>query len=187
MARPLGRMGVNTAEFCKQFNARTEGEGWIKGIEVPVRLYTFSDRTYKFEIKYPPVKDILYKLKFNITPEWFPIGRNPIPFGWIDVREIYEIAKIKMQESDKQNETLMNMAKKIAINCERMNVKVIQFGGGKPKPKLDRMFEPHYNIWTLYDENKKYWHKSDNDINIDTSDDEDNDVIQHIYKHKNLM
>ena len=50
LARPLGRMGVNTAEFCKLFNARTEAEGWKNGIKVPVRLYTYSDRTKHFQI-----------------------------------------------------------------------------------------------------------------------------------------
>merc|ERR1719221_2028764 len=65
LARPLGRMGVNTAEFCKQFNARSESEGWNSGMEVAVRLFTFSDRTYKFEIRSPRLLYILNHRKFN--------------------------------------------------------------------------------------------------------------------------
>ncbi|ETO36867.1 ribosomal protein L11 [Reticulomyxa filosa] len=65
LARPLGKLQVNTAEFCKQFNTRTETDGWKKGIMVPVRIYTYSDRTYKFDIRYPQVRDILWTHKFK--------------------------------------------------------------------------------------------------------------------------
>ena len=181
-------MGVNTAEFCKQFNARSESEGWKPGLEVAVRLFTFSDRTYKFEIRSPRLLYILNHRKFNKpykkiasttsqqpakskrqTKKSGPIieekketfGRKEEPDGYIDVREIYELAKIKINDSGNQNDTLQTMAKKIALNCENHNIKVVQFGGNKPKPKMDRMFEPYYNIWTLYKENDKFWRSSD--------------------------
>lgn len=186
LARPLGRMGVNTAEFCKQFNARSEADGWQPGVEVGVRLFTFSDRTYKFEIRSPRLLYILNHRKFgkpykkdatsapepkikkkdakklamskvSDQKEVLSFGRKAEPVGYIDVREIYELAKIKMEDQGNQNDTLQTMAKKIALNCEKHNIKVVQFGGKKPSPKLDRMFEPYYNIWTLYRENNKLW------------------------------
>lgn len=164
-------MAVNTAEFCKQFNARTEADGWKPGIQVPVRLFTYSDRTYKFEIRYPKVYTLL-KMRKNDTilsdnskflhGPYMP-GHAKAPVGYIDVREIYEIAKFKMQEQGKEGDYLQAMAQRIAINCERNNVKVVQFGGKRPKPKLNRMFEPYYNVWTLYDENIGFWHKKSHD------------------------
>eukprot|EP01084_Bolivina_argentea_P092134 165790_1 len=185
LARPLGRMGVNTAEFCKQFNARSEADGWKPGMDVGVRLFTFSDRTYKFEIRSPKLLYILNHRKFNKPykkeastttnvklkkkdqkklakqsieeKETVTFGRKDHPDGYIDVREIYELAKIKMEDQGNQNDTLQTMAKKIALNCENHNIKVVQFGGKQPKPKLDRMFEPYYNMWTLYKENNRFW------------------------------
>eukprot|EP01083_Nonionella_stella_P111497 327030_1 len=186
LARPLGRMGVNTAEFCKQFNARSEADGWNPGVQVGVRLFTFSDRTYKFEIRSPRLLYILNHRKFDKpykkdvsssspaaklkkkdkkllkdkvveAKEVLTFGRKDEPNGYIDVREIYELARIKMEDQGNQNDTLQTMAKKIALNCENHNIKVVQFGGKQPTPKLNRMFEPYYNIWTLYEENNRFW------------------------------
>ena len=154
-------------------------------------MFTFSDRTYKFEIRSPRLLYILNHRKFNkpykkdasaaspaagkmnkkdkklakLQPvevkEKLHFGRKDHPDGYIDVREIYELAKIKMEDQGNQDDTLQTMAKKIALNCENHNIKVVQFGGKQPAPKYDRMFEPYYNIWTLYKENDKFWRSPD--------------------------
>jgi large subunit ribosomal protein L11 len=48
----LGAKGVNIMEFCKQFNARTQDQA---GKIVPVIITVYSDKSFDFVIKTPPV------------------------------------------------------------------------------------------------------------------------------------
>ena len=48
----LGAKGVNIMEFCKQFNARTQDQA---GKVLPVIITVFSDKSFTFIIKTPPV------------------------------------------------------------------------------------------------------------------------------------
>lgn len=48
----LGAKGVNIMEFCKQFNARTQEQ---QGKLLPVIINVYSDKTFDFVIKRPPV------------------------------------------------------------------------------------------------------------------------------------
>ena len=48
----LGQRGVNIMEFCKQFNARTQEQA---GKVLPVLINVYSDKTFDFIIKRPPV------------------------------------------------------------------------------------------------------------------------------------
>jgi large subunit ribosomal protein L11 len=48
----LGSKGVNIMEFCKQFNAKTQDKG---GKLLPVIITVYSDKSFDFIIKTPPV------------------------------------------------------------------------------------------------------------------------------------
>src|SRR6201986_3218000 len=48
----LGQRGLNIMEFCKQFNAKTQG--LEKGMPIPVVITAFSDRSFTFITKQPP-------------------------------------------------------------------------------------------------------------------------------------
>ena len=50
----LGQAGVNLMDFCKLFNARTQK--YKEGIKLPVKLLTYSDRTFEFQVS-TPVRD----------------------------------------------------------------------------------------------------------------------------------
>jgi large subunit ribosomal protein L11 len=52
----LGQHGVNIMEFCKQFNARTQGKG---DTIIPIIITVFSDRSFTFITKTPPVSILL--------------------------------------------------------------------------------------------------------------------------------
>ena len=54
----LGQHGVNIMEFCKQYNAQTEGQ---RGEIVPVEISVFEDRSFTFELKTPPAARLLLK------------------------------------------------------------------------------------------------------------------------------
>ena len=48
----LGAKGVNIMEFCKQFNARTQDKA---GKVIPVIITVYSDKSFEFILKHPPV------------------------------------------------------------------------------------------------------------------------------------
>ena len=54
----LGQAGVNIMDFCKAFNARTQGED---GMIIPVVITVYADRSYSFITKTPPAAVLLKK------------------------------------------------------------------------------------------------------------------------------
>jgi large subunit ribosomal protein L11 len=54
----LGQHGVNIMEFCKQFNARTQGQ---PGMIIPVEITVYGDRSFTFITKTPPAAVLLKK------------------------------------------------------------------------------------------------------------------------------
>src|ERR1700743_2763684 len=48
----LGQRGLNIMEFCKAFNAKTQG--MEKGMPIPVVITAYQDRSFTFEMKQPP-------------------------------------------------------------------------------------------------------------------------------------
>ncbi|QSA96350.1 50S ribosomal protein L11 [Methylococcus sp. EFPC2] len=55
----LGQRGVNIMEFCKAFNAQTQGVE--KGLPLPVVITVYSDRSFTFITKTPPASILLKK------------------------------------------------------------------------------------------------------------------------------
>src|SRR5690606_5299127 len=59
----LGQRGVNIMEFCKAFNARTQKD---MGVVLPTIITVYSDRSFTFVTKTPPVTYLLKdKVKFQ--------------------------------------------------------------------------------------------------------------------------
>jgi len=54
----LGAAQVNIMAFCKEFNAKTQAQG---GDILPVEIYVFSDKTFTFITKQPPVSRLILK------------------------------------------------------------------------------------------------------------------------------
>src|ERR1700722_14744516 len=55
----LGQHGVNIMEFCKGFNAATQGIE--KGLQIPVVITVFSDRSFTFVTKTPPAAILILR------------------------------------------------------------------------------------------------------------------------------
>ena len=55
----LGQAGLNIMEFCKAFNAETQGTE--PGVPIPVVITAYADRTFSFITKTPPVGYFLKK------------------------------------------------------------------------------------------------------------------------------
>jgi large subunit ribosomal protein L11 len=83
----LGAKGVNIMEFCKQFNARTQDKA---GKVLPVVITVFSDKSFDFIVKTPPVAVQLKesaKLKSGSSE---PNRKKVAKVTWDQVRTIAE-------------------------------------------------------------------------------------------------
>ncbi|KZY74155.1 50S ribosomal protein L11, partial [Oleiphilus sp. HI0068] len=86
----LGQHGVNIMEFCKAFNAQTQGVE--PGLPVPVVISVYSDKSFTFVMKTPPAS-ILLKKAAGITSG---SGRpNTEKVGTVTRAQLEEIAKTK--------------------------------------------------------------------------------------------
>ena len=87
----LGQHGVNIMDFCKAFNAQTQGQDTI----IPVIITVFNDRSFTFITKTPPVpvliKQALKQAKGSSTP-------NVEKVGTLTMEQIEGIAKQKMPD-----------------------------------------------------------------------------------------
>jgi large subunit ribosomal protein L11 len=88
----LGQHGVNIMEFCKQFNARTQGQ---PGMIIPVEITVFADRSFTFITKTPPAA-ILLKKAAGIKSGSAASHRDKI--GTVTRTQVREIAELKMPD-----------------------------------------------------------------------------------------
>jgi len=88
----LGQHGVNIMEFCKQFNARTQGQ---EGMIIPVVITVFGDRSFTFITKTPPAS-ILLKKTAQIAKGSSEPNRNKV--AKVTKAQVTEIAKLKMPD-----------------------------------------------------------------------------------------
>lgn len=88
----LGQKGVNIMEFCKQFNAATQGQA---GMPLPVVITVYSDKSFTFITKNPPatylIKNAIKLDKGSSTPNTNKVGK-------ITRKQLEEIAKGKMSD-----------------------------------------------------------------------------------------
>ena len=114
----LGQHQVNIMDFCKKFNAATANR---KGETVPVLITVYTDKTFDFVTKTPPVSELLRK-RANITKGSKNPGKEQA--GTIRIKDVEEIAKIKMPDL---NATDLEAAKKIVAGSARsMGLAVIE-------------------------------------------------------------
>src|SRR5947209_19969921 len=90
----LGPQGVNMMEFCKAFNAKTSGKDQ-EGLIIPVVITIFSDRSFTFITKTPPVP-VLIKRAVSIAKGSAEPNKNKV--GRITEKQVQEIALIKMPD-----------------------------------------------------------------------------------------
>ncbi len=117
----LGSKGVNIMEFCKQFNARTQDK---MGKVLPVVLTVFSDKSFEFIIKTPPVAvqilEITKVSKGSAEPNRKKLGE----LTWDQVKKI---AEDKMPDLNCfEVESAMNM---VAGTARSMGITI---SGNKP-------------------------------------------------------
>jgi large subunit ribosomal protein L11 len=93
----LGQAGVNIMDFCKNFNARTQGQ---PGMIIPVVVTVFSDRSYTFITKTPPAAILLIKAAGIDKGSGEP---NKKKVGKVTRAQVEEIARTKMPDLNAAN------------------------------------------------------------------------------------
>ncbi|HHH36364.1 MAG TPA: 50S ribosomal protein L11 [Gammaproteobacteria bacterium] len=114
----LGQHGVNIMEFCKAFNAQTQG--MEAGLPIPVVITVYSDRSFSFVTKTPPASVLLRKAvgiaKGSPTPNTKKVGK-------VTRAQLEEIARTKMQDMnaadlDAAVRTIAGSARSMGIETE---------------------------------------------------------------------
>jgi large subunit ribosomal protein L11 len=89
----LGQRGLNIMEFCKAFNAQTQG--YEPGLPLPVVITAFADKSFTFIIKSPPSTILIKKAvkidKGSARPQADKVGK-------ITRAQLEEIANTKMKD-----------------------------------------------------------------------------------------
>ena len=112
----LGPQGINIMAFCKEFNARTQGQDTI----LPVEITIFSDKSFTFILKTPPAA-ILVKKAIGLEKGSGQPNRNKV--GKITKAQIRTIAELKMP--DLNTESIDSAMAMIAGAARSMGVEVI--------------------------------------------------------------
>ncbi|MEA2039733.1 MAG: 50S ribosomal protein L11 [Thermodesulfobacteriota bacterium] len=88
----LGQYGVNIAEFCKTFNARTQDQ---TGTIIPVVITIYADRSFSFITKTPPAS-VLLKQAAKIAKGSGEPNRTKV--GSVTRKQVEDIAKLKFED-----------------------------------------------------------------------------------------
>ena len=88
----LGQHGVNIMEFCKAFNAKTQGK---EGMIIPVVISAYNDRSFSFIMKSPPAS-MLLKQAAGIAKGSSEPAKNTV--GQVTIDQIKEIAETKKED-----------------------------------------------------------------------------------------
>ena len=114
----LGQRGLNIMEFCKAFNAKTQGVE--PGLPIPVVITAFADKSFTFVMKTPPATVLIKKAikldKGSAKPHMDKVGT-------ITRAQLEEIAKAKepdltAADMDAAVRTIAGTARSMGINVE---------------------------------------------------------------------
>jgi large subunit ribosomal protein L11 len=88
----LGQHGVNIMEFCKAYNAQTEGQ---RGSVIPVEITVYEDRSFTFVTKTPPAAEMIKKAAGVPKGSGEP---HKVKVGKLTSAQVLQIAQTKMED-----------------------------------------------------------------------------------------
>ena len=113
----LGQHGVNIMEFCKQYNAQTEGQ---RGSVIPVEITVYEDRSFTFVTKTPPAAELIKKAagvpKGSGEPHKTKVGK-------LTAEQVRQIAQAKLEDLnandlDQASKIIAGTARSMGITVE---------------------------------------------------------------------
>jgi large subunit ribosomal protein L11 len=112
----LGQHGVNIMEFCKAFNAKTQGQ---EGSIIPVIIDVYKDKSFSFITKSSPASALL-KQAAGIAKGASNPSKESV--GTVTQKQVREISKVKMEDLNAEDiEAAMRI---IAGSAKSMGLKV---------------------------------------------------------------
>ena len=114
----LGSKGVNIMDFCKQFNARTQDKA---GKVLPVIITVYSDKSFDFIVKQPPVA-IQLKEAAKVSSGSKEPNRSKV--GQVTMDQVRAIAESKM--SDLNCFTIESAMSMVAGTARSMGITVVE-------------------------------------------------------------
>jgi len=115
----LGAAGVNIPMFCKEFNARTQPMAG-DGLNIPVVISVYADRTFSFITKTPPAAGLILKAARLPKGSGEP---NKTKVGKLTKAQVEEIARKKLEDL---NTTDIAAAMRIIEGtCRSMGINVV--------------------------------------------------------------
>lgn len=111
----LGPQGINIMMFCKEFNARTQGQDTI----LPVEVTIYADKSFTFILKTPPTAELIKKEAKLEKGSGVP---NRTKVGAISKAQVKKIAEMKMP--DLNCDTLESAMAMVAGAARSMGVEV---------------------------------------------------------------
>jgi large subunit ribosomal protein L11 len=115
----LGQQGVNINEFCKAFNAATQG--LEPGMPIPTVITVYADRSFTFITKTPPASYFLIKAAKAAKGASNPSKQV---VGQVTKKQVREIAEIKMKDLNANDiDAAMSM---IAGSARSMGIEVVE-------------------------------------------------------------
>ncbi len=112
----LGPHGVQTMEFCKQYNAATESQ---RGTVIPVEITIYEDRSFSFILKTPPTP-VLLRQAAGLEKGASSSGREQV--GTVTDAQVAEIAKVKLP--DLNTDDIEAAKKQVAGTARSMGIAV---------------------------------------------------------------
>ena len=112
----LGPQGINIMAFCKEFNARTQGQDTI----LPVEITISTDKSFSFILKTPPAA-ILVKKAIGLDKGSGQPNRNKV--GKITKAQVRQIAEVKMP--DLNTDSIESAMAMVAGAARSMGVEVV--------------------------------------------------------------
>ena len=113
----LGQRGVNIMEFCKAFNARTQGQ---QGLVIPVVITVYADRSFSFVTKTPPAAILIKKAIGVEKGSGEPAKKSA---GSITNAQVREIATIKLPDLNAKD--IAGAIKTIEGTARSMGIEVV--------------------------------------------------------------
>jgi len=114
----LGQRGVNIMEFCKAFNAETQG--MEPGLPIPVVITVYSDKSFTFVKKSPPASVLLRKAagieKGSSTPNSAKVGK--VTRAQLEAIATTKKSDLTAADMDAAVRTIAGSARSAGINVE---------------------------------------------------------------------
>ncbi|KAG7337813.1 ribosomal protein L11 BL11 [Nitzschia inconspicua] len=134
IGQALGPLGINMAQFCKEFNEKSET---LYNKETPLRveLRAMSDRSYTFEIRSPPTAWLVKRAAGIDKGPTSPSIESPS--GFITPEMVYQIALIKQADDNRWHLPLEGIARSVIGTARSMGIIVkeeaVEDDGGSNK------------------------------------------------------